>query len=209
MPGLSLTTDLINATKLSPIWKLFAWTHQVNFTMQPQTESQWCWAATSTSTSHFYNPASSWTQCTVVNAELAQSTCCDDGSTAACNQPWYLDKALDRTENLRSWNGEVATPAEVDAELAAGNPVGVRIGWDGGGGHFMVLSAYQALLNRVEVRDPIYGTTVYDYETFRDEYQGTGSWTHTYYLKQAPRDGCATVLAAIIRQLVEAISRRR
>ena len=209
MPTLSLTPDLINAPQLSPLWKLFAWTHQVDFTMQPQPQSQWCWAATSTSTSLFYNPASTWTQCTVVNAELGQSTCCTDGSTSACNQSWNLDKALDRTQNLRSWNGGVATPTQVDNELAAGNPVGVRIGWSGGGGHFMVLSAYQSALNRVEVRDPIYGTTVYDYETFRDAYQGSGSWTYTYYLKSAPGDGCARVLSTLIQQLVKAVFRSK
>jgi hypothetical protein len=31
------------------------------FTIQPQQQSNWCWAAASTSISHFYEPMSSWT----------------------------------------------------------------------------------------------------------------------------------------------------
>ena len=31
------------------------------------------------------------------------------------------------------------------------------------------------------VEDPIYGATDIAFDTFRTAYQGSGSWTHTYY----------------------------
>jgi hypothetical protein len=67
---------------------------------QAQLQSQWCWAACSTSISRLYDAGSSWTRCKVVNAELAQTRCCRDGSTSRCNQSWYLDRALTRTGEL-------------------------------------------------------------------------------------------------------------
>ena len=74
-------------------------------TVEHQTQTQWCWAAVSNSVSHFYDAGSTWTQCTIVNAELGQSTCCSNGSSSACNKPWYLDKALTRVGCLLSWAG--------------------------------------------------------------------------------------------------------
>ena len=46
------------------------------FTMQVQTQSNWCWAATATSVSLFYTSSSTWTQCTVANGELNLTDCC-------------------------------------------------------------------------------------------------------------------------------------
>ena len=42
----------------------------VPFQVQAQLESEWCWAAVSTSIAHYYNPSSSVTQCQVVNQQL-------------------------------------------------------------------------------------------------------------------------------------------
>ena len=151
--------------------------------MQPQLQSQWCWAACSTSVSLFFDTAGTWTQCSVVNAELGQSTCCQDGSTAQCNQPWYLDRALTRTGNLASWSAGTATVAQLRSQVADGRPVGARIGWSGGGGHFVMIAGYRACdpEGYIDVRDPIYGSSDISLATFTSSYQGAGSWTHTYY----------------------------
>jgi hypothetical protein len=54
------------------------------FSMPTQLQTQRCWAACSVSVSLFYDSASGWTQCSVVNAELGQTTCCQNGSTSQC-----------------------------------------------------------------------------------------------------------------------------
>ncbi len=155
----------------------------LSFTMQLQTQSQWCWAATSTSTSHFYNAGSTWTQCTVANATLGETTCCSSPSSSACNKPWFLDQALTTTHNFDHFVGGQITMAQVKAEIDAGRPVGARIGWSGGGGHFMVISGYSTLSNTLTIRDPIYGTSTIAFSTFQSSYQGSGKWTHTYYTR--------------------------
>lgn len=166
------------------IWgKLFS-SKQLSFNMQSQTESNWCWAATSTSVSHFYWLWSTWTQCRVANGELGHSNCCNSPVPSACNVPWYLDRALTRTNNFVSMMGQ-ASFQQVKDEIDAGRPVGTRIGWNGGGGHFMVIYGYSRVLNLeyFDIDDPIYGKSHLAVSDFASNYQGSGTWTHTYFTK--------------------------
>ncbi|MEA3014273.1 MAG: hypothetical protein QOD42_2818 [Sphingomonadales bacterium] len=156
------------------------------FNMQPQTQSNWCWAATSTSTSLYYRPASGWTQCKVASAELSL-TCCSAPVPGPCNVTWYLDRALARTENFVSITGPISFQA-VDAELRAGRLLGARTGWHGGGGHFMVIYGCSTIdgVQYLNIDDPIYGKSNPSFATFSNNYQGAGSWTHTYFTKAGP-----------------------
>ncbi len=165
------------------VWRLFLFSRQgsVLLTMQPQQQTQWCWSAVATSVSLFYDSASGWTQCALVDAELGQTSCCVNGGTPTCNQPWFLDLALTRTGNLDPPVGGVATFAVTANEIDAGQPVGVRIGWSGGGGHFVVIAGYTELsLSRwLAMRDPWFGNSSVGWSGLQTSYQGTGSWTHT------------------------------
>lgn len=154
----------------------------LSFTMQPQQQTQWCWSAVSTSTSLFYNAASTWTQCKLANSELGQTTCCQNGGSAACNIPWYLDSALIRTNNLNYWAGGASTYTTVEQQVNSSRPHGVRIGWSGGGGHFVIISGYTTG-QVLTIRDPWYGTSYITYNTLKTAYQGSGSWTHSYFTK--------------------------
>jgi len=154
------------------------------FNMQAQTQSNWCWAATATSVSHFYWFFSSWTQCRVANGELSHNDCCNSPVPSACNVPWFLDKALTRTKNFVSITGQVSFQ-QVRDEIDAGRPVGARIGWNGGGGHFMVIYGYSLVLGveYFDIDDPIYGKSHLTVSDFSSNYRGSGTWTHTYFTK--------------------------
>ena len=159
---------------------------QLTFTMQLQTQSNWCWAATSTSVSHYYWFRSSWTQCTVANAELGLAGCCMNPVPGQCNVPWFLDRALTRTNNFVSITGS-ETFAAVRDEIDAGRPVGARIGWSGGGGHFVCIYGYSWIVGEeyFDIDDPIYGKSHLLVADFSSNYQGSGTWTHTYFTKRA------------------------
>jgi hypothetical protein len=177
------------------------WDYDLAFTMQQQLQTEWCWAATSTSVSLFYDAVNSpWTQCKVVNAEQSQTTCCQNGASAACNVPWYLDKALTRTKNFNYYVSNSLSISDLDLELANGRPMGTRIGWAGGGGHFMVLGGASTKDSRVHVHDPIYGDQDYDYNSYCTKYQGNGTWTHSYYTQtfKNPASGCITLLVQLL-----------
>ena len=61
--------DFIDATRIhfgqSPfkriVGSLLIDTTTLPFNMEAQTETNWCWAATATSVSHFYASSSTWT----------------------------------------------------------------------------------------------------------------------------------------------------
>jgi hypothetical protein len=153
--------------------------------MQAQQQSNWCWAAVSASVAVFYSAATAWAQqCQVASAELGQ-TCCPAGvNPGACNVPWYLDRSLTRVGHLNNWAGAPATMAQIQTEINAGRPLGARIGWASGGGYFVVLSGYSARAgNFVTVDDPIYGHSTLPLATFQSSYQGSGSWTHSYWTR--------------------------
>ena len=159
------------------------------FIMQTQLQTNWCWAAVSASTSSFFGgPAGAsggpWQQCEVANCALNQTTCCANGGSSACNQDWYLDKGLTCVNHLA---GPVATGpspyASIKNEINNNRPVGVRIGWYGDGGHFVCVTGYDDSTGTqfVNVDDPWYGPSTYDYTAFCTAYQsGAGGWTHTY-----------------------------
>src|SRR3954447_9987521 len=113
----------------------------LEFVMQPQQQSEWCWAATSVSVSHFYSETSTWSQCLVANEELGRSDCCTNGGN--CNEPWYLNRALARTRNFVSFGG-AGNFEDVCREVKAGHPLGCRIEWQGGSGHFLVLAGWRS-----------------------------------------------------------------
>ena len=161
-------------SKPAPRWR------RVRLVVQDQLHSNWCWAACSTSVSRMFDPASRWTQCKVADAELGGRGCCEDGSR--CDEPWYLNRALARTGNLARYESRTVSIAKLRSQIDAGRPVGARIGWAGGGGHFVMISGcLDDATGILEVRDPKYGVSQISIASFASSYQGTGSWTHTYF----------------------------
>jgi Papain-like cysteine protease AvrRpt2 len=154
--------------------------------LQHQLQTNWCWAACASSASAFYDGTSTWGQCTVVNAELTQMSCCDDGASGTCNVPWYLDRALRRTGNFTSKQSGRASWNTVRDEIRAGRPVGARIGWKGGGGHFVMLTGYRSAagVREVEVQDPWTGRSSLPIDVFATNYKNSGTWTHTYLTRR-------------------------
>jgi Papain-like cysteine protease AvrRpt2 len=161
-------------------------TRALPISVQHQLQSNWCWAACATSTSGFYDPATTWGQCTLVNAELGHATCCEEGGSGACNIPWYLDRVLRRTGNFGSKMKGRAPWNTVRAELDAGRPVGARIGWKGGGGHFVMLTGYRSAgeVHEVEIQDPWTGQSTLAVDVFATKYKNSGTWTHTYLTRR-------------------------
>jgi hypothetical protein len=178
------------------------------FNMQAQTQTNWCWAATSTSVSHFYFSASTWTQCKVAGAELQRSDCCNAPVPSPCNVPWYLDRALTRTSNFVRLSAPISY-AEIETELKAGRVIGTRIGWNGGGGHFMCIYGCSRVGSTefVDIDDPIYGKSHITLATFSNNYQGSGHWTTTYFTKRWPN--LKIKLPLLSAQLIDAIGEIR
>lgn len=158
----------------------------LSFNMELQIKSNWCWSATAKSVSHFYSSLlNPWTQCKIAAAELGLS-CCNTPTPNGCNVPWYLDRALSRTQNYASMASGTLSWEAVKAQLDQGLVVGARIGWSGGGGHFMVIYGVSKIgsIKYFHIDDPIYGKSVLTVANFNTNYQGSGTWTHHYFTKK-------------------------
>jgi hypothetical protein len=147
-----------------------------------QEQDNWCWAATSDGVAHFYDNSSTWTQCEIANSELGRSDCCGTGAGGPCNVYGYLNTALTVVGHFDHMAQQVADFQTVDDEIDAGRPLGVRVAWSGGGAHFLAIGGYRERPEQyVHVEDPWYGPSDVSYATLESGYQGSGTWTHTYW----------------------------
>lgn len=158
--------------------------YQLPFVMETQEQTNWCWSAVSVSIALFKVSNSGWEQCKLASQELGL-TCCATPVPGSCNAVWYLEKALQRVGHLDHWVSGPESSAGITQELSAGQPLGCRIGWQGGGGHFVAITGIQptASGDDVTVEDPLYGQSVVPAAVFQSSYRTSGTWTHTYYVK--------------------------
>jgi len=157
----------------------------LSFTMQDQEQTQWCWSAVAVSVALFYDAGTAWSaQCGLAGAELSKA-CCPAGSDPTANVPWYLDLALQRAGRYNTWATGPATRGQIQTEIDADRPLGVRIGWNAGGGHFVIISAYAwtPTSEQVTVENPdgYTGQQTMDLADLTSNYQGAGTWTHSYW----------------------------
>lgn len=155
-----------------------------NFAVPTQEQDQWCWAAVSLGVALFFGQ-NAWSQCGIASAELSPLNCCGPDASGPCNQPWRLDLALSRVGHFFKLLYMPATLANLRTEISAGRPMGCRIGWSSGNGHFVALGGYSTDAtgaNIVEVHDPYYGFVQTAYNTFCTAYRSAGSWTHSYLI---------------------------
>ena len=93
----------------------------------------------------------------------------------------YLDKGLTFVGHLQSEQGSAATYAATSEAVNGGTPPCIRIGWSGGGGHFIGVYGIEPT-DMLWVTDPIYGESLVSYSTLTGgTYQGNGTWTNTYF----------------------------
>jgi hypothetical protein len=157
----------------------------LNFSMQFQLQTNWCWAATSASIDAFYNPLTTVSQCGLANTVHGQTTCCADGSTPGCNQPAVTGDVLSMLGRLRNQTDQAEPFDVVDQEIATNRrPLGARIVWSGGGAHAVVISGVGDAANPLlTIRDSWYGTNYVLYPVFASAYQGTGRWVRSWFTK--------------------------
>jgi hypothetical protein len=163
---------------------------KLEFIMQPQAQTFWCWAAVSTSMAHFYTPGSKLTQCAVATIAKKPNDCCADGKSEDCNDRHSLKHALEIVGHLRDHQGgtidlvnQNGGPSLLD-EIDAGRPVGAYI--DIKVGHFVVLHGYHLTDDgeSVDVADPSTDDPTYstfDFKSFKAKGYHGGAWSHTYF----------------------------
>lgn len=150
----------------------------LSFDMQRQEQDYWCWAATTSSVSRYFNSGSPWDQCEVASASLGAECC---AAPLPCDRPYTLDDPLGLVGNLQLLVASSDVRENVELEINAGRPVCCHITWTDGSGHFVAVSGYDWNTDDVIIEDPLYGPQTVPFHTFVSSYRGTGSWDFTYY----------------------------
>lgn len=149
------------------------------FAMQVQQQSNWCWAATTSSVSGYFDASSPWNQCNVASTCL-MSSCCTVPDP--CNCPYTLDDPLRRTGNLQ---GSACPRSDtfdgLQSEINQGRPVCCHIDWGNNTGHFVAISGYDRSEGDVFIEDSLYGPATIPFPDFVSSYRGSGRWDYTYY----------------------------
>jgi hypothetical protein len=155
--------------------------------MQQQQQDEWCWAANAASAAGYFG-STRWSQCLLANNEFSQNTCCSDGKRAACDKPWFLDRALTAAGCHYTYRANPIQLTDVVSSLGANIAIEVRIGWtDGqgnfdGSGHFVAISAADPASATLHIADPWYPSSDIGYDDFANRYQTVGVWTDTFLI---------------------------
>lgn len=158
------------------------------FALEKQQQDYWCWSAMTVSVNHYYDPGTSWTQCTLVNSEFGRADCCVNGGSADCNQPYQTAVALRDLGNLAANQASAAGFQTIMNEINGARPLACRMVWPSGAGHVVSVygfaqADYDGLYDQwVFVKDPGrgIGDSKYLYNQFKAKYQGVGTWNRTY-----------------------------
>jgi hypothetical protein len=115
----TLTTNNARLTTISPYRQPGALT---GLQMQYQLMTEWCWIAVATSINHFYNPSSTWTQCSLLTDQLQANNnmkgqCCPDAQLISAT-PGLAQALADPYSSSALYALE-----SVNAELSATPPI--------------------------------------------------------------------------------------
>lgn len=147
-----------------------------------QQRPQWCWAAVAVGVAAYYDPTTPWTQCRVAR-EVLGADCCAAPDCVECDRQWYLDEALALVRHGAGHGRGALSLTAVLRELRRGDPIGVRIDWGDGSGHFVLLCGGDPRNGEVVVEDPARGRLTMHLDKLAEGYNDRGVWAHHYFLR--------------------------
>ncbi len=152
--------------------------------VQQQEKDLWCWAAVTATTAAFYGNVAWSRQCDVARGVLGIATCCSAHPVSnACNQEASLRDALTRAGHLRRYGPRSAAFRQVAVAIEATALVAVRVEWNVGGAHFVLLTGYRdGIVQSVDISDPLTGEWPgFPFSDFPTLFDGGGRWTDSYW----------------------------
>jgi hypothetical protein len=117
----------------------------LNFTIQKQCRTNWCWVACASSIANYYGIGSNHSQCQLINLDFGSTICCGDAPITYevnCNNGGDLARILKKIGLFNRKDAKVPY-ATIEAELLANRPVGIHVNWATGGQHVLVLTGCQ------------------------------------------------------------------
>ena len=165
-------------------YRLKSKTSVLDFVIQRQKLSKWCWAAIAASLGNYYR--TSYLQQHEVASRMLKFDCSrfhESTSVAThCNQCAMIDEALRISGCYSHWSPGRPTFDRIQSEIDVGQPICLRLEWYKGGFHYLVLIGYYNETGEIYVDDPLHGSSVQVFENFPSSYRGTGGiWRETFW----------------------------
>ena len=186
------------------------------FRVQPQQQTQWCWAAVTASLLNVLSPINA-AQSEVVNRTLTPAQIAENA-----NRPFDITEAAKQAGLQVKYTSRSLPLWDVRDGINQGLPIPLQINWkkdglrDGelGSGHYVVLTAIGPDdprgedLTTVIVEDPSKGRLEMTWAELKDDYPGaankhlynqrvSGTWTYTHRIVKAPAKPAKTVKATV------------
>ncbi len=137
-PNISAVTTLNTPLTTMPL----VHTKTLNVPLLPQLTSMWCWAASAQMVMKYMGH--DVTQCKQANHALNRTDCCNSPIPNACVKGgWPEFPVWKFASQTTSW-GIALTFSQLVAQIDANKPFCFSWGWQGGGGHMMVVRGYSS-----------------------------------------------------------------
>lgn len=156
----------------------------INFKIEQQVMSNWCWAAAATSMFRHYKKNSGITQQKFVS-DILDLPQCEVSPSAACNKQYSLTEALRSLEIFDSVENKASRIADIYEEFLNDKPVALLLSNPVNGGHFVVASGINTTPSGaiITFQDPIDASTrTVRYSVLVSDFQGS-CWTKTYFTR--------------------------
>jgi hypothetical protein len=161
----------------------------LQFAMQCQGETNWCWLAAAASVADFF-ATGPYVQCGLAQQLVTGLPpgvgCCASPVPSDCNKSGFPSAALTQVSHSQGSYANLAPFVDIQNEIRKGNPVVLRIIYAGSGvSHIIVvIDAFDQGGQQIfEVDDPdgpLRRTVLYNAGTYRN---ASISWGRTYYTK--------------------------
>lgn len=155
----------------------------LDFGLEKQILSCWCWAAIAASVGRFYKNCFLTQQQIVselLNISLEKLSKID--YIHGGNQQLTLNKSLKFVKCYSHWSLGRPSYERILLELTMGHPVCVRIEWFTGGAHYLVIKGANPKRNLLYLDDSLYGPSIISYYDFPKRYKNWGGvWTETFW----------------------------
>jgi hypothetical protein len=155
----------------------------LDFQIEEQIMSNWCWAAVVASLNTHYNHDTQLTQGEIVATELNMSIC-KAAPLPLCNKPFDLSVALEHNGFLQEFLDYTIDSEKIVMEIVNDRPICCQIVYGNSDGHFIVIYGYSRSLGSdalfLNIADPKSGSSRYlSREDLLSDYDG-GQWIRTY-----------------------------
>lgn len=171
----------VTAIAVTDVDEALAPAFQLSVNVPTQEKDEWCWCAVTVGICSFFDPSFALSQCQTASLVLGIADACTRPDDEDVNTTFALNVALAKFNHLKAKVETRLTFDQVRQQIDLRKPVCVRVLFDDGSAHVLVIRGYRVDANpMVATIDPRYGESIMPLSEFANNYQGSGTWKQSY-----------------------------